>query len=66
MPAGRPLPPRAIERLEGLSQLKNPMTSLGIEPTTCRLVAEHKHYIELMTLLKNLVISYEVKVNKEN
>jgi hypothetical protein len=31
--------PRAIVRLEGLSQLKNPMTSSGIEPATIRLVA---------------------------
>jgi hypothetical protein len=31
--------PRAIVRLEGLGQLKNPMASLGIEPTTFRLVA---------------------------
>jgi hypothetical protein len=46
---GRPLPPgrflvlisvrgrvdpRAIVQLEGLGQLKNPMTSLGIEPMT--------------------------------
>jgi hypothetical protein len=27
-------------RLEGLGQLKNPMTSLGIEPATFRLVAQ--------------------------
>jgi hypothetical protein len=32
--------PRAIVRLEGLGQLKNPMTSLGIESATCRLVAQ--------------------------
>jgi hypothetical protein len=31
--------PRVIARLEGLGQLKNPMTSLGIEPATFRLVA---------------------------
>jgi hypothetical protein len=52
--AGRPLPPgiflvliyvrglvdpRPIVLLEGLGQLKNPMTSSGIEPATFRLVA---------------------------
>jgi hypothetical protein len=31
--------PRAIVRLEGLAQLKNPVTSWGIEPATFRLVA---------------------------
>jgi hypothetical protein len=31
---------RAIVRLEGLDQLKNPMTSSGIEPATFWLVAE--------------------------
>jgi hypothetical protein len=31
--------PRVIVRLEELSQLKNPMTSSGIEPATIRLVA---------------------------
>jgi hypothetical protein len=31
--------PRAIVRLEGLGQLKNPMTSLGIEPVTFWLLA---------------------------
>jgi hypothetical protein len=36
--AGRPLRPRAVVRLEGLGELKNPMT-LGIEPATVRLVA---------------------------
>jgi hypothetical protein len=34
--------PRAIVLLEGLGQLKNPMTSSGIEPATFRLVAYHK------------------------
>jgi hypothetical protein len=53
--AGRPLPPerflvlisvrvwvdlRAIVRLEGWGQLKNPITSSGIEPATFRLVAQ--------------------------
>jgi hypothetical protein len=52
--AGHPLPPgrllvlvfvrswldlRAIVRLVGLSQLKNPMTSSDIEPSTFRFVA---------------------------
>jgi hypothetical protein len=31
--------PRAIVRLEGLGQLKNPVASSGIEPATLRLVA---------------------------
>jgi hypothetical protein len=31
--------PRAIVRLEGLGQLKNPMTSSGIKPATSRLLA---------------------------
>jgi hypothetical protein len=51
--AGRPLPPGRflilisvrgwgdpIVRLEGLVQLKNPMTSSGIDPVTFRLVAQ--------------------------
>jgi hypothetical protein len=29
-------------RLEGLSQLKYPMTSTGIEPRTFRLAAQHE------------------------
>jgi hypothetical protein len=32
--------PRVIVRLEELRQLKNPMTSSGIEPATFRLVAK--------------------------
>jgi hypothetical protein len=34
--------PRAIVRLEGLGQLKNPIASSGIEPTTFRLVARYR------------------------
>jgi hypothetical protein len=33
--------PRAIVQLEGLSQLKNPVTSLGIEPAAFWLVAQY-------------------------
>jgi hypothetical protein len=41
---------RALVRLEGLGQLKNPMTSSGIEPATFRLVLitvinSYNHYI---------------------
>jgi hypothetical protein len=54
--AGRPLPPgrflallsvrgwvnyRAIVRLEGLDQLKNPMSLSGIEPSTIRLIIQN-------------------------
>jgi hypothetical protein len=55
LPVGRCLPPRKIPgthfcqklsrpriivRLDGLDQLKNPMTSTGIEPATFRLLAQ--------------------------
>jgi hypothetical protein len=33
----------AIVQLEGLGQLKNPMTSSGIKPTTFQLVEHAKH-----------------------
>jgi hypothetical protein len=33
----RSVDPRAIMRLEGLGKLKDPVTSLGIEPATSRL-----------------------------
>jgi hypothetical protein len=38
--------PRAIVPLEGLSQLKNPMTSSGIEPVSFRLVANFEYYLD--------------------
>jgi hypothetical protein len=68
--AGRPLPPggflelisvrgwvdpRAILGLEGLGQLKNPMTSSGIEPVTFRLVSS-----------KQLVMIKGLKSNESN
>jgi hypothetical protein len=61
--AGRPLPPgrflilisvrglvdpRATVRLEGLGQLNNPMTALGIQPMTRRLV--HKGVYEMFLI----------------
>jgi hypothetical protein len=79
--AGHPLPPgrflvlisvrgfygpRAIEWLEGLGEVKNPMTSLGIESVTFRLAAQsastnyatacpvysHKHILNLSETVK--------------
>jgi hypothetical protein len=37
--------PRAIVRLEGLHQLKNPMTSSGMETATFRLVAWRRNQL---------------------
>jgi hypothetical protein len=47
--------PRAIVRLEGIGQLKNPMTSSGIEPATFRLVAFWK-YRSVVVLPLSLII----------
>jgi hypothetical protein len=44
----------AIVRLEGLDQLKNPMTSSGFEPATFRLVAQFPRY----RVLQHYVILY--------
>jgi hypothetical protein len=37
-------------RLEGLGQLKNPMTSLGIEPSTFRLLAQCLNQLRYQTI----------------
>jgi hypothetical protein len=42
----------AIVQLEGLGQLKNPMTSSGIEPVTFRLVAVLQPTVLVITYLK--------------
>jgi hypothetical protein len=62
--AGHPLPPgiflvlisvRAIVRLEELGQLKNPMTSSGIEPATFRLVAWCLNQLRYRVLLAHVI-----------
>jgi hypothetical protein len=49
---------RATARVEGLGKLKNPMTSLGIEPVTFRLVAYR------LTQLRYLVPPNKRRMNK--
>jgi hypothetical protein len=44
LPAGHSLHPRAIILLEGVGQLKNPITSLGIEPATFLPEDRNLHY----------------------
>jgi hypothetical protein len=67
--AGRLLPPRSfpvliyvrgwvdptvIVRLEGLGQLKNPVTSSGIEPETFRLIAYCLNKLRYRTAIENV------------
>jgi hypothetical protein len=44
-------------RLEGLGQLKIPMTSLGIEPTTFRLVALCLNQLRYSVIICNSILS---------
>jgi hypothetical protein len=46
--------PRTIVRMEGLGQLKNPMTSSGIQPMTFRLVAWCINQLRYRVPLKNV------------
>jgi hypothetical protein len=76
--AGRPLPPGillvlicirgsidpgAIMRLEGLGQLKNPMTSSEIEPETFRLVS---YYLNQVLYRVPLVKYIPMLINRSN
>jgi hypothetical protein len=45
--------PRVILRLEGLDQLKNQMTTLGIDPTTFRLVVQCPSFPQKIVHLRN-------------
>jgi hypothetical protein len=42
--------PRAMVRLEGLGQLKNPMTSSGIEPIFCILMTFFFHEMRFTSI----------------
>jgi hypothetical protein len=74
--AGRPLPlgrfmalisvrgsvdPRAIVRLEGLGQLRNPVTSSGMKPATFRSIAERlnqlRYHVPLTVTIHNKILS---------
>jgi hypothetical protein len=54
--------PGAIMQLEGSGQLKNPITSSGIEPTTFRLVAQCLNQLCYCVLLS--LQQYKTKTNK--
>jgi hypothetical protein len=77
--AGRPLPPgrflvlisvrdwvdpRVIVRLGGLGQLKNPVTSSGIEPATFRLPPSNPLYL-LKSEIRANKCSYSVPVSQK-
>jgi hypothetical protein len=52
--------PRAIEQLEVLGQLKNPMIPLGIEPATFRLVARYLNQLPYRVPLYFLGTQYKI------
>jgi hypothetical protein len=54
--------PTAIVRLEGLGELKNPMTSSRFEPATCRLVAQCLNQLTL-PLAPHLKENYKISWN---
>jgi hypothetical protein len=64
--AGRPLPPRAIVRLKGLRQLKNPVTSSGVETAKFRVPQHTICSLKTVTLYVNLNLSVLIKCDVQN